>query len=98
PFRLDGHEVHVATSICIALFPQDGQDSDTLLKNADLALYRAKGQGRDRFRLFEPAMDDEAQARRRLEHELRRGLEQGEFVLHYQPQLDLATGRFTAAE
>ena len=87
-----------ATSIGIALFPQDGQDPDTLLKNADLALYRAKAQGRDRFRLFEPAMDEEAQARRRLERELRQALERGEFVLHYQPQLELATGRFAGVE
>ena len=98
PFQLDGHEVHVATSIGIALFPQDGPDPDVLLKNADLALYRAKAQGRDRFRLFEPAMDEEAQARRRLERELRQALERGEFVLHYQPQLELATGRFAGVE
>ena len=69
-----------------------------LLKNADLALYRAKAQGRDRFRLFEPAMDEEAQARRRLERELRQALQRGEFVLHYQPQLELATGRFAGVE
>ena len=86
------------TSIGIALFPQDGQDPDTLLKNADLALYRAKAQGRDRFACSSRRMDEEAQARRRLEHELRQALERGEFVLHYQPQLELATGRFAGVE
>ena len=98
PFDLDGQEVHVSTSIGVALFPQDGPDPDTLLKHAELALYRAKAQGRDRFRFFEPAMDEEAQARRRLERELRQALQRGEFVLHYQPQLELATGRFAGVE
>ena len=98
PFDLDGQEIHASTSIGVALFPQDGQDPDTLLQHAELALYRAKAQGRDQFRFFEPAMDEEAQARRRLERELRDGLERGEFVLHYQPQLELATGRFAGVE
>ena len=88
----------LSTSIGIALFPQDGQDPDTLLKHAELALYRAKAQGRGQFRFFEPAMDDEAQARRRLERELRQALERGEFVLHYQPQLELASGRLVGVE
>jgi diguanylate cyclase (GGDEF)-like protein/PAS domain S-box-containing protein len=98
PFELDGQKTHMAASLGIALFPRDGQDPDTLLKNADLALYRAKAEGRGRFRLFEPAMDETAQARRRLERELRQGLERDELVLHYQPQLKLATGRFTGVE
>ena len=88
----------ISTSIGIALFPQDGQDPDTLLQHAELALYRAKAQGRGQYRFFEPAMDDEAQARRRLERELRQALERGEFVLHYQPQLELASGRLVGVE
>ena len=75
-----------------------GGDADDLLRNADLALYRAKAEGRGRFRFFEPAMDEAAQARRRLERELRQALERDELVLHYQPQLELATGRFTGVE
>ena len=98
PFDLDGQEIQTSTSIGIALFPQDGQDPDTLLQHAELALYRAKAQGRNQFRFFEPAMDEEAQARRRLERELRQALERGEFVLHYQPQLELASGRLAGVE
>ena len=98
PLDLAGQEIQISTSIGVALFPQDGQDPDTLLQHAELALYRAKAQGRGQYRFFEPAMDDEAQARRRLERELRQALEQGEFVLHYQPQLELASGRLVGAE
>jgi EAL domain-containing protein (putative c-di-GMP-specific phosphodiesterase class I) len=98
PFDHDGQEVHASASVGIAVFPQDGHDPDTLLKNADLALYGAKAQGRGRSHFFEPAMDDKAQARRRLERELRLALERGEFLLHYQPQLDLRSGCFTGVE
>ena len=98
PFAVDGQEVRTSTSIGIALFPQDGLDTDTLLQHAELALYRAKAQGRNQLRFFEPAMDEAAQARRRLDRELRQALERGEFVLHYQPQLELATGRFAGVE
>ncbi len=98
PFRLDGQEVHASASLGIAVFPQDGQDVDTLLKNADLALYRAKSEGRGRFHFFEPAMDETAQTRRRLERELRQALEGDELMLHYQLQLELATGRFVGVE
>jgi len=98
PLDLAGQELQISTSIGVALFPQDGQDPDALLQHAELALYRAKAQGRGQYRFFEPAMDDEAQARRRLERELRQALEQGEFVLHYQPQLELASGRLVGAE
>ena len=98
PLDLAGQEMQISTSIGVALFPQDGQDPDTLLQHAELALYRAKAQGRGQYRFFEPAMDDEAQARRRLERDLRQALEQGDFVLHYQPQLDLASGRLVGAE
>ena len=69
-----------------------------LLKNADVALYRAKADGRNSCRVYEAAMNEEAQARRQLDVELREALQHGEFVLHYQPQLELATGRFTGVE
>lgn len=98
PFNLDGLEVHAAASIGISLFPHDGHDPAELLKNADLALYRAKGEGRFRFRFFEPAMDAEIQARKRLDLELRQALEGHQFILEYQPQLDLASGRFGGVE
>ena len=89
PFDLGGQEVHAAASVGVALFPEDGDDPDELVRRADLALYRAKGEGRGRFRFFEPAMDEEVRARQRLQQELRRALERGQFLLHYQPQLGL---------
>jgi diguanylate cyclase (GGDEF)-like protein/PAS domain S-box-containing protein len=98
PFHLGGLEVYAPASIGIALFPDDGSDPAELLKNADLALYRAKNQGRFRFRLFEPAMDAEVQARKLLELELRRAIRREELVLEYQPQLDLSSGRFVGVE
>src|SRR4051794_29857443 len=98
PFVLGGHELHVAASIGVALFPGDGRDADGLLKAADLALYRAKQEGRGRFRFFEAAMDAEARRRRRVERELRQALGRGELTLVYQPQLDLATGRIEGVE
>ena len=98
PFDLDGQEVHVGASIGIALFPGDGENAETLLRHADLALYRAKAEGRAGFRFFAPAMDAAVRARLELSRELRQALERGEFVLHYQPQLDIASGRFVGAE
>jgi predicted signal transduction protein with EAL and GGDEF domain len=98
PFHLGGLEVYAPASIGIALFPDNGSDPAELLKNADLALYRAKNQGRFRFRLFESAMDAEVQARKLLELELRRAIEREELVLEYQPQLDLSSGRFVGVE
>jgi diguanylate cyclase (GGDEF)-like protein len=98
PFRLEAQEVHVSASVGVALFPQHSDHADGLVRKADLALYRAKQDGRGRFRLFEPAMDDEVQARRRLDGELRRALEGAEFILHYQPQVSLATDRVEGVE
>ena len=98
PFLLEGHLVNVGASIGIALAPADGADPDRLLKSADLALYRAKGDGRGTFRFFEPGMDVRAQARRALELDLRKALLLHEFELHYQPQLNLETGRVKGFE
>lgn len=98
PVDLDGQFIPLGASAGIALFPADANNRVELLKNADLALYKAKGSGRNRYRFFERRMDREAQARKRLERELRRALTQETLTLHYQPQLDLASGRFTAAE
>jgi diguanylate cyclase (GGDEF)-like protein len=98
PFTLEGQELHVTGSIGAALFPSDGADADTLLKNADLALYRAKREGRGRVRFFEPTMDAEVRTRRGLEQALRQALEGDELALAYQPQVDLATGRVIGVE
>ncbi len=98
PFLLEGHEVHVSASLGIALFPRDGASAELLLKYADTALYEAKAEGRNAYRFFSPEMNTLAHGRLRLENDLRRAIERGELVLHYQPQLDLATGRVDAVE
>ncbi|MDO9713563.1 bifunctional diguanylate cyclase/phosphodiesterase [Paracraurococcus lichenis] len=98
PFELDGHQVVVGTSIGIAMVPGDGEDADALLKNADLALYRAKAEGRGRWRFFEPEMDARMQLRRALEIDLRRALAMGEFELFYQPIVDVASRRVSGLE
>jgi diguanylate cyclase (GGDEF)-like protein len=89
PFTFNGHSVVVGTSIGIAIAPADGNTSDDLLKNAALALYRAKSDGRGAYRFFEPEMDRRMQARRRLESDLRGALQRGEFQLYYQPLYNL---------
>ncbi|UWU69082.1 EAL domain-containing protein [Bradyrhizobium sp. NC92] len=92
PFDLGDHQVIVGTSIGIALAPQDGADSDTVLRSADLALYSAKSAGRGAFRFFEPELDQLLRARRNLERDLRKALARSEFELHYQPFVNLNSG------
>src|SRR6185295_14559201 len=96
PIEIDGQEINSAVSIGIALAPNDGTAADHLMKCADLALYRAKAEGRGTFRFFEPDMDARIQARRALEVDLRRALVAGEFSLAYQPQINLAGNDLTA--
>jgi diguanylate cyclase (GGDEF)-like protein len=98
PFDIDGHQAVVGASIGIAIGPGDGSKSDALLRNADLALYRAKRDGRGTFRFFEPAMDAQMQTRRILEQEMRRALPAGEFELYYQPVINLATSDISGFE
>jgi diguanylate cyclase (GGDEF)-like protein len=98
PFELDGHQLFVSLSIGIALAPADGDDPATLMKRADIALYRAKEDGRATLRCFEPAMDALLSARREIECDLRQAIERREFELVYQPQVDLASGRTIGAE
>jgi diguanylate cyclase (GGDEF)-like protein len=98
PYEVDGHEVVVGASIGIAVAPGDGHDPDQLLKHADMALYRAKSDGRGTFRFFEAEMDARLQARRKLERELRKALAQGEFQIYYQPIINLKDNRVTAFE
>jgi predicted signal transduction protein with EAL and GGDEF domain len=89
-FDLDGHHVTIGTTIGITIAPSDGTDPDQLLKNADLALYRAKSDGRGTYRFFEAEMDQRMQQRRSLEQDLRHALGHGEFEVHYQPLVNLA--------
>ena len=97
-YRCNGHDVTSSASIGIALGPIDGEPVETLMKNADLALYRAKEDGRNTFRFFEPAMDAALQKRRRLETELRAALRKNQLYIDYQPQFDLESGRLTGYE
>ncbi|KQT86728.1 deubiquitinase [Methylobacterium sp. Leaf469] len=98
PYTLDGHQVSVGVSIGICFAPGDGTTCDKLLKNADVALYRAKADGRGTWRFFEIDMDIRLQARRALELDLREALANGEFQLHYQPIYDFRAGRIGGFE
>ncbi len=91
PVEIAGHKLAVTASIGIAVYPEHGEDVETLLKNADLAMYFAKRAGRDRFHYFAPEMNEAALRRLTLEKCLRHALQRGEFSLHYQPQIDLMT-------
>ncbi len=98
PFPVAGQEVFTGFSTGIAVAPNDGGDPVTLLKNADAAMYRAKASGRDRYRFYAPEMNARGQELLALETELRHALDREEFVLHYQPQLHLCTGRIAGFE
>ena len=97
-YIVEGHLINIGASVGVAVAPADGADPDVLLKNADLALYRAKTDGRDTFRFFEPEMDARMQARRSLELDLRKALALHEFELVYQPQMNLETDQLVGCE
>jgi len=98
PYEIDGQQVIIGTSVGISIGPGDGQNPEALMRNADLALYRAKEDGRGAFRFFEPEMDAQMQERRTMEVDLRRALAAGQFELHYQPIVNLATNDISAFE
>ncbi|HXW19223.1 MAG TPA: EAL domain-containing protein, partial [Roseiarcus sp.] len=98
PYRLEGREVVVSASIGVSIAPDDSTDADTLLKNADIALYRAKAEGRSSFRFFDAAADTRLRERRDLEVALRNAFVRGELQLHYQPLVDLQTNEITGFE
>ena len=97
-FVLDGHEVFVTASVGIAVYPVDGVDVDTLLKNADTAMYHAKEQGKNNYQFYRQDMNATAFQELSLENDLRKALEHDEFELHYQPQIDIRTGQFIGIE
>ncbi len=92
------HKLHVTTSIGISVYPADGQDAETLIKNADTAMYHAKEKGRNNYQFFSSSMNVRAVERQVIEANLRRALEQQEFVVHYQPKVNLNTNMITGAE
>jgi len=98
PFDLAGHQVTIGTSVGIAVAPRDGVDPDILLKAADMALYRAKTEGRGVFRFFEPELSERVQRRHRLQTDIRKALANGEMTVFYQPFVNIADGRPVGCE
>ena len=95
---IDDHKISVTTSIGVSVYPGDGQDPETLVENADTAMYHAKKNGSHNYKFFSPEMAEEAWERTSIEEDLRRALDQHEFTLHYQPKIDLKTGSIIGAE
>jgi predicted signal transduction protein with EAL and GGDEF domain len=98
PHHIDEHELHITASIGIVTYPLDGLEADTLLKKADVAMYRAKEAGRDGYKFFESEMNEQAIERQSVEQGLRYAIERRQLVLHYQPKVSLATGKMVGAE
>ncbi len=98
PLIIGGHELYITTSIGIALYPNDGEDAETLLKNADTAMYHAKEQGRNNYQFYTPAMHTKTFEKMILENNLRRALDREEFVVYYQPLVNISTGLIVSME
>ena len=98
PFLLEGNEVNIGTSIGIGIYPDNGLDRSTLIKNADAAMYHAKENGRNNFQFFSSEMNDKSFEQLALENDLRRAIKNEEFILNYQPQIDVLTGKIVGAE
>jgi diguanylate cyclase (GGDEF)-like protein/PAS domain S-box-containing protein len=98
PHSIDQHDLHITASMGVSIYPDDGLDADTLIKNADTAMYQAKENGRQSYQFFKSAMNVRAVERQSIEESLRRALERQEFTLRYQPKVNLRTGQITGAE
>ena len=98
PFRIAGQDIYMSTSIGISFFPEDGQDVDTLIRNADKAMYHSKQKGRNRFSVYHMGMNVETKEALTMETELRRAIERNELTVHYQPQVDLLQKKAVGAE
>lgn len=97
-FRIQGHDFHISASIGISFFPADGLDAETLMIHADTALYKAKETGKNNYVLYAPSMNQSSHEKLALENALRKAVERQEWVLHYQPQIDLHTGQIVGVE
>jgi diguanylate cyclase (GGDEF)-like protein/PAS domain S-box-containing protein len=98
PSLIEGHEIHVSASIGISLFPDDAGDVEALLKNADMAMYRAKEMGKNAYQIFSSDLAEQSASMRLMENSLRTAVARGEFELHYQPKVDMQNGRIVGAE
>ncbi|WP_170130648.1 GGDEF/EAL domain-containing response regulator [Sphaerotilus hippei] len=98
PFEIDGHLLHASTSVGVSLFPEDGDSSEALLMHADTAMYRAKHDGRNGFQFYSREMSEQARERETLARALHTAVDENQFELHYQPKLDLGSGRVTGVE
>jgi diguanylate cyclase (GGDEF)-like protein/PAS domain S-box-containing protein len=98
PMTIEGHTFFPTCSLGVAAYPDDGRDAEMLVKHADIAMYRAKQSGRDNYQFYTPAMNEQALERLRIEGDLRLALERNEFLLHYQPKIDLRSGNIVGME
>ena len=98
PFSLQGREIFITASIGIAVYPDDGENYETLVRNADIAMYRAKEEGKNNYQIYSPTLNAKISERLKLENGLRHAVERGEFLLYYQPKIDLISGRIIGTE
>ncbi len=98
PSRIEGHEIHISGSVGISLFPDDAEDVETLMKNADMAMYRAKAMGKNNYQVFSADLAEHGTATRLMENALRSAVVRNEFELYYQPKVDMRTSQITGAE
>lgn len=98
PFQLDNNDLFATGSVGISVFPNDGDDIETMLRNADMAMYRAKAAGKNTYQFYTPAMNRQALDRMEMEKDLRRALDHDEIIVYYQPQVEIRTGRITGME
>lgn len=98
PFTIKGNNLHVGASIGIAMYPEDGEESDSLIKNADAAMYRAKDEGRQTFALFKPSLNESVARKLRIENELRQAINESNFEVYYQPKMDIRSGNIMGME
>ena len=98
PFRIDWHEFRLTASIGVSIFPDDASDVDTIIRHADIAMYQAKEDGKNTYKIYESPMGEEVSQYLRMQNDLQKALEENQFELHYQPQYDLATGTMSGLE